>query len=77
MIEWKEVNGLLVGMVGGKGVFEIVETCKDGCAIVCNIGNPVPYIKDKNNNHFTLETAKARSEEMFGDWLNLAGLRAA
>lgn len=77
MIDWQIINGLHVGMVGGKGVFEIVETCESGCAIVSNIGNPVPYIKDKNNDHYTMETAKARSEEMFEDWLKLAGLKVA
>ena len=68
MIEWEERNGLLVGVVGGKGVFEIVETCEGDFALVNNIGNPVPSIKDKDNKPYTLKKAKARAEEIFKAW---------
>lgn len=74
MIEWEEIDGLHVGIAGGKRVFEVVKTCEDGFAVVNNIGNPVPHIKDKDNNPYTLENAKTRSEEMFKGWLESIGI---
>lgn len=68
MIEWEDRNGLIVGVAGGKGVFEIVKTCEGDFALVNNIGNPVPSIKGKDNKPYTLKKAKARGEEMFKAW---------
>ena len=68
MIEWEEINGLHVGMAGGKGVFEVVQTCEGNFALVNNIGNPVPSIKGKDNKPYTLKKAKARGEEIFKAW---------
>lgn len=64
------------GVAGGKDIFEIYPTCgKKGFWITQNIGKFEMFIRDENNERFSLEQAKEKCEEMFKAWIDLIGLK--